>query len=112
MSKKSTLCKSSRTQKPLTEYDSQHDADQAASHYEDMVSYRCDRCMKWHLSPKRAHTPCATCMWCTGRDGHPKQSYTTQEDARRRANLIKTSRRVALVVYKCRWGEGWHLTKA
>ncbi len=111
MSKKSITCTSSRTQKPLTEYDSKHEADMVAARYEGMVSYHCSCCDKWHLSPQYNQTRSRPCPWCTGRDGKSKQSYPTKQVAQRRAHIIQSKRYVTLTVYECQWGEGWHLTK-
>jgi hypothetical protein len=78
----------------------------------DLTPYQCDRCHRWHLAPRSRHTPCTSCPVCTGADGQPKASYVTDEDAKRRAEILHAEQGVNLRVYHCPSGTGWHLTKS
>lgn len=111
MSRKSTTCQSKQTGRPLTEYQTKPEATRAASSIGEMVAYKCRRCSLWHLSPARNHTPSSSCTYCTSSAGKPKQTYRSEDEARRRARLIKEERGVSLDVYPCPHGDGWHLTK-
>ena len=52
-----------------------------------------------------------TCPMCTGSDGRPKDAYETQEDARRRADILREEQGLSLRAYECDDGHDWHLTK-
>jgi hypothetical protein len=51
------------------------------------------------------------CPYCAGSDGSKKDIYHSPEEARQRAEYIKETRGVTLNVYRCEYGNGWHLTK-
>ena len=111
---KSATCIGVKSGKPLTEYDSQQEAlegaDHANSRYQrNLVPYHCSDCGKWHLSPMDRQTPSEKCALCTGRDGTSKDSYRSREDAQRRAGILRREQGVALSVYACEYGNGWHL---
>lgn len=111
---KSTTCLGKNG--PLTEYDSEWEAQDTAEHVErehgrSMEPYQCDTCNKWHLSPKDRQTPSVTCTYCKDSSGgKPKQAYKDEESARKRADIICEEREVSLRAYKCEYGMGWHLT--
>ena len=110
----SRSCFGKVSEKPLIEYVSESDALDGAEYTHRkygsrMVPYRCATCDWWHLSPTNRQTPNSTCV-CTGRDGRPKASYASDEDAERRAEILQEERGVKLGVYRCNQG-GWHLTK-
>ena len=112
----SNICKSKRTGKQLTKYQSQNDAfeaaDYALDHYQNsMVPYQCNRCNGWHLCPKDRYTPSTTCNHCTDGNGRPKQLYLTYEAAQKRARLRYQEDGIRLNVYECCHNRGWHLTK-
>lgn len=112
---KSRTCNSTRTNKALTAYSSEQEAQQAAVHVErefkhQMVGYECNRCGHWHLAPKERATSSETCPYCHDRHGQPKQLYKTEDDARRRGDIIGRERGVFIKVYSCPYMDGWHLT--
>ena len=117
MSVKSETCVGKKTGKPLTEYDSeaeaQEGADYANANYgRQLTPYQCDRCSKWHLSPKERQTPSSKCPVFTGSDGKPKDAYQSRRDAERRAAILRKEQKAVLQVYECEHGKGWHLTRA
>lgn len=117
MSEKSKTCVGKLSGKPLTEYDSEEEARQGADYANrnykntNLTPYECDRCGEWHLAPKNRQTPSTKCACCTGSDGRPKDLYKTRDDARRRADIIKSEKGVSLNVYQCQYSGGWHLTR-
>lgn len=116
MSTKSETCVGKKTGKPLTEYDSEREAqegaDYANSRYQNnLAPYPCDTCGKWHLTPADRQTPSTACKLCTGTDGKPKEAYRSREDAQRRADILRREMGADLKVYQCEHGSGWHLTK-
>lgn len=48
---------------------------------------------------------------CMGSDREPKNIYSTKSEAYDAADFIYYERNIDLMVYKCRSGVGWHLTK-
>lgn len=114
---KSGTCFGKVSGEPLTEYYDEHDAIYAAEYSKevygnDLVPYRCNKCERWHLSPKSRQTPSKKCDICTGGDGEPKDSYRTKLEAKARANILFDEQGISLKVYQCRYGNGWHLTKS
>ena len=114
--RKSTICIGKTTRAPVTEYDSAEEARQSAEHSRlargmDLVSYQCDRCQLWHLAPKNRQTPSTTCHYCRGADGRAKEAYASEQDAERRAAILRSERGISLRAYACQYGQGWHLTK-
>lgn len=112
---KSSTCFGKATARPLTTYDSEASAADAAAwclarHGSEMEPYRCGRCGDWHLAPRDRQTPCRPCSECHGQDGRQKQTYGTRGDAERRAAIILNEKGVRLRVYDCPAGYGWHLT--
>ncbi len=117
MNRKSPICKSRKTGRPLTEYDTKAEAKAAARHAnqslpdKQLVPYKCKQCGFWHLSPADRQTPSETCPVCRGADGKHKESYASERDALRRAGHLRKEQGVKLHVYGCEHGYGWHLTK-
>lgn len=116
MSGKSATCVGKKTGKPLTEYESEREAKEGADHarkrYQSkLIPYHCDKCGMWHLSPASRQTPSRKCTRCTGSDGKLKESYQTEADAWRRADIIRKEQGAVLRVYPCEHGNGWHLTR-
>lgn len=117
MNRKSPSCKSGKTDRPLTEYDTKTEAKSGARHVSktfgggELVPYKCKQCGFWHLSPPDRQTPSDTCPLCRGADGKLKEAYTTERDALRRAGHLRKEQGVKLKVYECEHGNGWHLTK-
>lgn len=114
--RKSTTCIGKTSKAPVTEYDSPEEARQSAEHSRldhgmHLVPYQCDRCQLWHLAPKDRQTPSRTCHHCRGADGRPKEAYASEQDAQRRAAILRSERGLCLRVYACQYGQGWHLTK-
>lgn len=98
-----------RNGKPLRSYPDRSTADDAAKYASStwgnrMVAYSCGRCARWHLCPADRHTPSHECDSCS------KRSYDSEGDAERRAEILRDERCVALRVYACPAGDGWHLT--
>jgi hypothetical protein len=117
MSRKSDTCLGKKSGKPVTEYDSQSDAQEGADYATStygraLVPYRCDKCNLWHLSPANRQTPSKSCGYCTGSDGKPKESYGSAQDAHRRADILRQEQGASLQVYECEYGSGWHLTRS
>jgi hypothetical protein len=51
------------------------------------------------------------CPYCTSGNGEKKDIYNSPEEAFQRAEYIKEIRGISLDVYRCEYGNGWHLTK-
>ncbi|HJP31191.1 MAG: hypothetical protein QF689_07555 [Candidatus Latescibacteria bacterium] len=116
MSIKSDTCVGRTSGKPLTEYDSESEAEEGAVHARErfgkqLVPYRCDTCERWHLSPANRQTPSTKCGQCTGADGRPKDTYRNESEAQRRADILRREQGADLRVYACEHGSGWHLTR-
>lgn len=116
MTRKSTTCIGKTSGEALTEFSSRTEAVRGAQYAYSvygrrMYPYACSRCRSWHIAPAERHTPSAQCSACAGRDGRPKASYESEDDARRRADILRSERGVSLRTYPCRHGSGWHLTK-
>lgn len=115
MSRKSETCVGSQSSKSLTEYDSKMEAQEGADYanqryHKNLIPYQCNRCGLWHLAPESRQTPSAPCQYCRGKDGKPKASYQSKDDAERRAGILRKEQGVSLKVYPCKHGSGWHLT--
>ncbi|MDA0712271.1 MAG: hypothetical protein O3B73_18895 [bacterium] len=116
MSLKSPTCSGSQSGKPLSEYDSEEEAREAADYARKTYGrtldpYLCDRCDRWHLGLENRKTPSLPCPTCTGTDGRLKEAYQSREDAQKRADILGREQGVALSVYPCDHGNGWHLTR-
>ncbi len=114
---KSKTCTGNKTGKPLTEYYTESEASEAAKYASaeykrHLTPYLCQTCSKWHLSPANRQTPSKKCAFCAGSDGQPKDAYQTEQDAKRRATIIRKESGVSLRTYPCQYGNGWHLTKS
>lgn len=114
--RKSTTCTGKTSGQPLTAYDAEFEAQDSAAYArsaygQDLVPYLCKRCHLWHLAPRSRQTPSTTCGHCTGADGRAKAAYSTEQDAARRAEILRVERGVFLRAYACAYGQGWHLTK-
>ena len=117
MSQKSLTCIGKKTGRPLTEYESEAEASDGAQHASrnygrELSPYICDECGMWHLSPPDRNTPSYKCDQCTGTDGRAKDAYPTQEQAQRRADILRQEQGADLRVYVCKHGNGWHLTRS
>ena len=114
--RKSRTCKGSSSDGALTEFDTEQEAQEGAAyikkkHKRTLVSYLCSRCAKWHLAPISRQTPSTTCGSCVGSDKLPKESYSTEEIAEKRARILRKEQGVTLQIYRCPRGEGWHFTR-
>jgi len=112
-----TQCTSTRTGKPLSTYQCNFSAQQAAdqtkiNYGRVMVPYQCDHCDYWHLCPEDRHTPSETCHYCTSSEGKPKQLYKSEKAAQKRADCLRAERGITLYIYECPHQRGWHLTKS
>ena len=92
---------------PLSEFDSEEEADSFLERkgITHLISYECEECGMWHLSPVDRNTPSTHCEECD------KALYETPEDAAARAEILWRDKEVALRVYECPHEDGWHLTK-
>ena len=115
---KSATCVSKANQKPLTEYYSQREAEDAAEYAAieygtELEPYQCGRCQRWHLSPVErsdVRSQRFACN-CKGADGRPKRLYS-RRDAEQNAKLGGSSG-VSLTTYQCPQTPGfWHLTRS
>ena len=115
---KSATCVSKANQKPLTEYYSQREAEDAAEYAAieygtELEPYQCGRCQRWHLSPVErsdVRSQRFACN-CKGADGRPKRLYS-RRDAEQNAKLGGSSG-VSLTTYACPQNPGfWHLTRS
>ncbi len=93
MNQKSETCFGKQSKEPLTEYDTEIEAEEAAeyaneNYQRNLTPYQCSKCFLWHLGLKDRQTPSKKCRFCTGRDGNYKDSYLSKEDAQRRADII------------------------
>ena len=116
MSFKSDTCVGKTSGKPLTEYDDEVEAREGAVHALErfgrkLFPYACDTCDKWHLAPAERQTPSTKCPNCRGADGTAKESYRNEQEARRRAAILRGEQGADLRVYACEHGHGWHLTR-
>lgn len=116
MSEKSQTCFGKVSGKPLTVYRSRAEADESARYVEGrygraMVSYQCETCGEWHLSPSERQTSSTQRGCCIDRNGRPKAAYASRKGAERRAAILLREQGVSLSVYPCPNGGGWHLTK-
>jgi len=114
---KSRTCIGKVSGKPLTEYQSELDAEDGADHIRSeygrkLVPYECDKCGQWHLAPANRQTPSSKCPVCTGTNNKPKESYRNRTEAQRRADILRKEQGAMLRVYACKFGYGWHLTRA
>lgn len=106
--KKSNSC-SSKKGEPLQEYQNITEAQNSANYVKqeygnDVVPYKCNKCNKYHLSPKNRVTPKTDCQDCG------KSLYDTKESAELRKNIILKEEGKRLSVYECPNRNGWHLT--
>jgi hypothetical protein len=69
---------------------------------------------KKQANKKYAAPPLETkkCPCCTSSNGERKDVYDSPEEAFQRAEYIKEIRGIELNVYRCEYGNGWHLTKS
>lgn len=114
---KSDTCFGKVSGEPLNVYLDEEDAQNAAVYSKELFNnelspYQCNNCNFWHLSPKFRVTPSKKCKRCTAGDGSYKDTYRTQKEANRRASIIFDEHRIQLRAYKCKVGDGWHLTKS
>ena len=119
----SSSCYGKISGKALTQYDCYYKAMCAAAyvseeHGKEMVSYKCERCQLWHLTPIERQTEHTnwSCM-CKDENGQSKDCYKSKEDAQRRAQILKKEMGANLYVYQCPETDKdyfdciWHLTK-
>ena len=116
MSIKSDSCSSKRTGEPLTEYNTEYEAQEGADYANstygnNLAPYKCRDCGMWHLSPKDRQTPSSKCNSCTDSNGQYKDLYATEQAAERRATILYEEKGISLSVYECPYDRGWHLTK-
>lgn len=114
---KSDTCFGKMSGKALSVYFDEEEALSTAEYSKEiynneLVPYKCSKCDYWHLSPKFRVTPSEKCEKCTAGDGSSKETYRTRKEANIRANIIYNEQGIKLRVYRCKYGNGWHLTKS
>jgi len=66
----------------------------------------------WRCSITEMPQATEKCLHCCGSDGKAKDVYKSESDARQRAQYIERTRHgTRLYVYRCPFGNGFHLTK-
>ncbi|KAG7345052.1 hypothetical protein IV203_032583 [Nitzschia inconspicua] len=116
--RESRTCYGKVSGKVLKEYESAREAVEAAKYVSEkygnqMLSYKCKDCRKWHLSPADRQTEHSSwsCL-CLDQNGSPKDCYQSQKDAELRAEILFEETRRRLNVYRCpKIRTIWHLTK-
>lgn len=113
---KSDTCLGEVSGKPVRSYCSELEAQIAVEYFtsvfdNQLAPYKCQRCDYWHLSTQCRMATCRKCNRCTSAIGEYKNSYATSKEARLRACIIYDERGIELDIYKCKYGNGWHLTK-
>ncbi|WP_448213518.1 hypothetical protein [Colwellia sp. MEBiC06753] len=114
---KSETCVGKHSGQPLTQFDSEPEATDAADYLKEqyqrkLLPYKCDNCNYWHLTPSNRHTPSMECDSCFDKYGQRKQAYATELSAIQRAEILSRTRFVNLRIYPCQFGNGWHLTSS
>lgn len=114
ISHKSETC-FSKSGNPLSVYRSLSEAQESADYQfsqggTQLSPYLCKVCGKFHLKPtefycKKTNSSCL----CTDRNGNRKDCYETRSDAEKMVN-IRAKAGIALYVYPCPQGNGFHLT--
>ena len=99
---------------PLKAYDSEWAANDGAEYVRsrygnEQVSYKCNKCGYWHLSPKDRQTKNHVSS-CLDSSGKAKATYESEGDAKRRAEILYDEKGVKLKVYRCNDCNYWHLT--
>ena len=79
--------------------------------HEDLIPYELYIYRPLEVFPKLRSAQSNKCDCCTDRNGKPKKTYSTQNQAETFADSIYSEQRVNLKVYRCRNEVGWHLTK-
>lgn len=116
---KSTMCMSTQSGKPLSEYHSEYEAQDGAEYAESkhnlkLHPYQCETCGLWHLSPRirnKSNSDSTGSCSCTDRHGYSKELYNLKETAKDIASSLSKEKKFRLRVYQCPHGHGWHLTK-
>mmetsp|Transcript_6924 Transcript_6924/g.10953 ORF Transcript_6924/g.10953 Transcript_6924/m.10953 type:complete len:258 (+) Transcript_6924:294-1067(+) len=129
MSRKSRTCLGKATQKPLTEYSTEEEADSGATFAFQkfgtrMVPYQCQTCCLWHLAPpnqqrsrdpKHQHQVPQTAhrqsKSCYGKlSGKILTEYDTESDAKAAASYVLERHGQSMVPYKCQDCRFFHLS--
>jgi hypothetical protein len=109
---KSTTCKGSNNlylEEYLSESAARFEAERIKKEYDrDLSPYLCRTCGYWHLAPV---SKTRVCMFCTDSGLFQKDIYPTRNDALVVAQKISKEKRIQLYPYKCKYSNGWHLTK-
>jgi hypothetical protein len=116
--RESNSCYGKVSGKILKEYETERQAKEGAKYVlekygNEMLPYNCQDCRRWHLSPADRQTEHSS--WscsCVDQNGSPKDGYQSQEDATRRAEILRGETGRKLNVYRCPSIRTiWHLTK-
>lgn len=109
---KSTTCKGNSNQyleEYLSESAARTDAERIEKEFgQNRSPYLCRTCHYWHLAPVNKTR---VCMFCTDSGLFQKDIYPTRNDALILAQKLAREKKIKLYPYKCRYSDGWHLTK-
>ena len=102
--------------KPLSEFLTEAAAQESADYERSargvsLYPYQCNRCGLWHLAPQESRVAFKkyACL-CLDSLGKSTRLYATREDAEKARISSEEARGIALTVYECPEGDGWHLT--
>ena len=104
---------------PLSVFMTEAEAQKSADHERhersgrgiSLYPYQCERCGHWHLAPEEGRVAFKkNACSCTDSHGNSKRLYATHEDAEKARKSSENARGIALTVYECPEGGGWHLT--
>ena len=113
--RRSSTCYGKASGTLLTEYDSEQDAQSGAAfvlerYGKSMVSYQCNECRFWHLSPMMDRRVVHSSS-CYGKvSGKALAQYDTKHDAQSAAANVLKEHRKKMVPYKCQGCCFWHLS--
>lgn len=97
----------------MTEAEAQRSADYERGKWGgmDLYPYQCKRCGSWHLAPQESRVAFKEyACFCLDSHGKSKRLYATRVDAEKARISSEEARGIALIVYECPEGGGWHLT--
>lgn len=96
----------------MTEAEAQRSADyERIERGMNLYPYQCERCGLWPLAPQESRVVFKeNACSCTDSLGRSKRLYATRDDAEKSQITSEKARGIALTVYECPEGGGWHLT--
>jgi len=82
------------------------------NHLTDLASYELNKYELRHFLSQLRLKANKKCNRCKGKDGIPKNIYLTKNEAYTKADIRYDEEGIDLVVYRCKYDNGWHLTKS